>query len=79
MTITVFIKPACPQCDAVRRTLDNAGIAYDTVDLAADDEARDLVMALGYLQAPIVYAGPDNHFAGFRPDYLKALIAAQAA
>jgi glutaredoxin-like protein NrdH len=78
VTIIVFTKPACPQCDAVRRTLDNDGIAYDTVDLTADDEARDLVMALGYLRAPVVYAGPDNHFAGFRPDRLKAL-AAQVA
>jgi len=33
-------------------------------------------MALGYLQAPVVYAGPDNHFCGFRPDRIKALTAA---
>ena len=79
MTITVYTKPGCPQCDAVRRTLDRSGVVYDTVDLAADDEARDLVMALGYLQAPVVYAGPGTHFTGFRPDHLAALIAAQAA
>ena len=29
-----------------------------------------------YLQAPVVYAGPDNHFCGFRPDRIKALAAA---
>jgi glutaredoxin-like protein NrdH len=35
-------------------------------------------MALGYLQASVVYAGPDNHFSGFRPDRLKALISVAA-
>jgi hypothetical protein len=29
-----------------------------------------------YLQAPVVYAGPDNHFSGFRPDRIKTLAAA---
>jgi hypothetical protein len=28
-----------------------------------------------YLQAPVVYAGPDNHFSGFRPDRIKTLAA----
>jgi glutaredoxin-like protein NrdH len=31
-----------------------------------------------YLQAPVVYAGPDNHFSGFRPDRIKALTAVAA-
>jgi len=37
------------------------------VDISADDQARDYVMALGYLQAPVVMAG-DDHWSGFRPD-----------
>jgi glutaredoxin-like protein NrdH len=41
------------------------------VDISTDLEAREFVMALGYLQAPVVYAGPDNHHSGFRPDQLK--------
>ena len=36
-----------------------------------DGEARDYVMALGYLQAPVVVAG-DEHWSGFRPDRIKA-------
>jgi hypothetical protein len=28
-----------------------------------------------YLQAPVVYAGPDNYFGGFRPERLKSLAA----
>jgi glutaredoxin-like protein NrdH len=71
--ITVYTKPACVQCNAVFRVLDKEGIQYQMVDISTDPEAREYVMALGYLQAPVVYAGPDNHFSGFRPDRIKAL------
>ena len=74
-TITVYTKPACAQCNATFRALDKAGIDYTKVDITVDAEARDYVMALGYLQAPVVVAGND-HWAGFRPDRLKTLAAA---
>ena len=73
--ITVYTKPACPQCNAVFRALDKMGVEYHRVDISTDPEAREYVMALGYLQAPVVYIGPDNHFSGFRSDRLRALAA----
>ena len=76
-TITVYTKPACVQCNATFRALDKAGIDYTKVDITVDAAARDYVMALGYLQAPVVVAGND-HWAGFRPDRLKTLTAAAA-
>jgi len=72
MTITVYTKPACVQCNATYKALDKQGISYDVVDISLDREARDYVMALGYLQAPVVVAGQD-HWSGFRPDRIKAL------
>lgn len=42
--------------------------------ITEDATARDYVMSLGYLQAPVVVTG-DTHFSGFRPDRLKALAA----
>jgi glutaredoxin-like protein NrdH len=47
--ITVYTKPACVQCNAVFRALDKAGIKYRKVDISTDPEAREYVMALGYL------------------------------
>ncbi|TXI55074.1 glutaredoxin-like protein NrdH [Mycolicibacter arupensis] len=70
--ITVYTKPACVQCTATFRALDSLGITYDKVDITADAAARDYVMALGYLQAPVVTAG-DDHWSGFRPDRIKSL------
>ncbi|UGT63872.1 glutaredoxin-like protein NrdH [Nocardia asteroides] len=72
MTITVYTKPACVQCNATYKALDKAGVDYSIVDISQNDDARDFVMALGYLQAPVVVAGED-HWSGFRPDRIKAL------
>ena len=66
-TITVYTKPACVQCNATFRALDKAGVDYAKVDITVDSDARDYVMGLGYLQAPVVVAG-GQHWSGFRPD-----------
>lgn len=75
MSITVYSKPACVQCTATQKALDKQGLSYQRVDITLDTEARDYVMALGYLQAPVVVAGND-HWSGFRPDRIKALAGA---
>lgn len=75
--ITVYTKPACVQCNATYKALDKAGVAYEVIDISQDSDARDYVMALGYLQAPVVVAG-DEHWSGFRPDRIKALAVSTA-
>lgn len=75
MAITVYTKPACVQCNATYRALDKAGIEYAVIDITEDARARDYVMSLGYLQAPVVVAG-ENHWSGFRPDEIKKLTTA---
>jgi glutaredoxin-like protein NrdH len=65
MTITVYTKPACVQCNATYKALDKQGLAYEIVDITEVAEARDYVMALGYLQAPVVVAGAE-HWSGIR-------------
>ena len=74
-TITVYTKPACVQCNATYKALDKQGLTYQVVDITTDDTARDYVMSLGYLQAPLVVAG-DEHWSGFRPDHIRRLAAA---
>src|ERR1700739_1083059 len=71
MSVTVYTKPACVQCSGSFKALDKQGIAYAKVDITLDSESRDYVMALGYLQAPVVVAGND-HWSGFRPDRIRA-------
>ena len=75
--ITVYTKPACVQCNATYKALDKSGIEYNKIDISVDSDAREYVMSLGYLQAPVVVAG-DDHWSGFRPDRIKALTRAAA-
>lgn len=71
MSITVYSKPNCVQCDATYRALAKHGLAYEVIDITQDAEALQTVKALGYQQAPVVFAGGD-HWSGFRPDRIKA-------
>lgn len=72
MSITVYTKPSCVQCNATYRALDAAGIEYEIRDLTLDPAALGQVKTLGHLQAPVVIAGED-HWSGFRPDKIAEL------
>lgn len=73
-TVTVYTKPACVQCTATKKALDKAGVlGYRLVDITEDPDARDFVMSLGYTSAPVVVAG-NEHWSGFRPDRIKAVV-----
>lgn len=75
MKITVYSKPSCVQCNATYRALEKEGIEYRIIDITVDEEARNYIKGLGYLQAPVVIAG-NEHWSGFRPDRVKAITAA---
>lgn len=72
MSVTVYSKPACVQCNATYRALDKEGIEYSTVDISEDPEALDMIRGLGFAQAPVVIAGDDS-WSGFRPDKIEKL------
>lgn len=77
MAITVYSKPRCVQCDATKRALDKSGIDYELIDVTQDATARERMMNLGYLQAPVVIT-EENHWSGFRPEKLKFLVGTRA-
>lgn len=72
MSVTVYTKPACVQCNATYRALDKRGVAYDVVDVTEDAAALERIKELGYLQAPVVIT-EDDHWSGFRPDKIATL------
>jgi len=77
MTITLFTKPSCVQCEATKRRLDKLGIDYTTVDVTKDPAAFDHIVGLGYQQVPVVEVKrskkKDESWAGYRPDLLAGL------
>ena len=59
MSIKLFTKPACMQCNATKKALDRAGLDYEVVDISLDPAAREYVLSLGYMQAPVVEVDGD--------------------
>lgn len=53
--ITVWSKPDCVQCTAVKRRLNEAGVPFTDRDLTAPEHAKDLeyFQRLGYRSVPI--------------------------
>jgi glutaredoxin-like protein NrdH len=49
-------------------------VSYREVDLSENEEAYQMVKALGYSSAPVVFAG-DDHWSGFRPERIQSLAA----
>jgi glutaredoxin-like protein NrdH len=76
-TVTVYSKPACPQCVATETALTAKGIAFSKIDMSQDQDALELVKSMGHRSAPVVVVG-DESWSGFRPDMI-AKIAAQPA
>lgn len=72
MSITVYTKPSCVQCNATYRALDSKGIRYEIKDLAEDAESMEMIKGLGYMQAPVVVT-EEGHWSGFRPDKIDEL------
>ncbi|WAA19772.1 NrdH-like glutaredoxin [Mycobacterium phage Shweta] len=76
--VTVYTKPACPQCNATKKALGKLGLVY--TEVAIDDQALAAAVELGITSAPIVCANVDGvevePWGGFRPDRIKALKAA---
>ncbi|WP_277062916.1 glutaredoxin-like protein NrdH [Schaalia cardiffensis] len=78
MSVIVYTKPRCLQCDATKRTLDKQGIDYRSIDITEDADALGYIKSLGYKQAPVVITDEDA-WSGFRPDRIKALTAPTSA
>lgn len=72
MSVTVYTKPSCVQCDATKRHLDKLGIEYSTVDITVDLEAFDMIVEKGFKAAPVVIAD-DSAWAGYQPDKIDGL------
>jgi glutaredoxin-like protein NrdH len=71
--ITVYTEQACVHAMLTFPALDRAKAASTAVNTSRKLCLMRHPDSGEYLQAPVVYGGPDNHFSGFRPDQLKAL------
>lgn len=73
MSVIVYTKPSCVQCDATKRSLDKIGVPYSTVDVTVDAEAFEMLVEKGFKSMPVVNAG-DQWWSGFNPDKINGLV-----
>lgn len=71
---TVYVKPACVQCDATKKLMDRLGIQYEVVDITQDQDALDKILSMGFKSAPVVITDNDA-WSGFNPDKVGQLAA----
>lgn len=64
--LTVYSKPNCPYCDAVKNFLTDRGAIFDEKDVTKDREAFHFVTAeLGYSGVPVTVVEYENHLDRF--------------
>lgn len=76
MTVTVYTKPACVQCNQTKWLLKREGIPF--TEAALTPEALDLAASLDIVQAPFVTHEVNGElvdaWGGFRDDKIKGLV-----
>ncbi len=73
MTITVYSKPNCPQCDLTKRDMDILGIEYNTIDISQQHDQLERLTSLGFRSAPVVETDAET-WAGYDQEKIKNLV-----
>lgn len=68
----VYSKPNCQKCNLTKMQFERQGVEYQVIDISEDHDARDYVLGLGHLEAPVVVVG-DQSWSGYRPERIQAL------
>lgn len=75
--VHLYSKPGCQPCKATKRVLDSKGVSYQEYDISTDPAAREKVVSMGFMSAPVVITDNDS-WSGFIPAKLEALATASA-
>jgi glutaredoxin-like protein NrdH len=57
MTLTVYTKTNCSFCDQTKSLLESRGVAYNTINLEQQPDARDFLVDQGLRSVPQIFNG----------------------
>jgi glutaredoxin len=57
MTLTVYTKNNCPFCDRAKTLLESRGVAYNTINLEQQPDARKFLVDQGLRSVPQIFNG----------------------
>lgn len=55
--ITIYTKSACTFCDRAKSLLESRGVAYNTINLEQQPDARDFLVDQGLRSVPQIFNG----------------------
>lgn len=75
MSVVLYTKPGCGPCRATKAALMAKGLPFDEIDVSQDAEAFEFVSnTLGYRGVPVVYVDAGQHWTGFDPARIDAIV-----
>ena len=57
MTLTVYTKTNCSFCDRTKSLLESRGVAYNTINLEQQPDAREFLVDQGLRSVPQIFNG----------------------
>lgn len=72
MSVTVFSKNNCSQCEATKSLMKELNIAFDEINISEQPEYVPQLKAMGFRSAPVVVVG-DDAWSGFNEEKVRAL------
>ena len=76
--LTLYSKPACPQCDQAKRFLSTNNIPFTVVDITQNTASREFIMTQGHKSVPQIYLNAElfvedgwTGLSKLSPDYIK--------
>lgn len=76
--IKVYSKPNCVRCEMTKEFLKANNVKFEEINVEENEEALDLIKAIGFKRLPVVIVTKNNSFecafSGFQIDKLEGLV-----
>lgn len=76
MTVTVYTKPDCVQCEYTKKELDKKGLSYNVIDVTKNAGARKALQDMGLSTLPVVTVEQGDRkdsWSGFHIEKLRGI------
>ncbi len=79
MQVKIYTTPTCPYCKLAKSYMDEQGVAFEEIDVAADsDAAQEMVKASGQMGVPVIMVD-DQVIVGWNKTALEEALGAKKA
>lgn len=73
MSVIVYSKPNCPNCELSKRDMDILGIEYQVIDISQDIGSLERLKSQGFRSVPVIQTENDV-WSGYNQEKIKGLV-----